>query len=479
MAEDKVNSPDYEHPQYGEMAPLWQITRDLCAGTPVVRGAGKEYLIPNMAEDDIAYNHRLQKAVLFNAFDRTLNSLVGLVFKEDVSLADDNPAPIVEHWENIDNAGTHGAVFAKQFFTHMLRDGHAASLVDMPPAVSEGATLADERATNRRPYWVGYQAHQIKNWRTTAINGQTTLELIVFEEVTLEPVGAFGLESVTRYRVLRLVEGVAVWELYRRVEQKNGEDEIILEASGTTSLNRIPVAIGYSRYEGVLQSRPPLIDLALLNLAHYNKYSDFSTLLHLTLPILCAKLRDRNNDSQVIGPYALVDVAENGDVWYAEPTGAGLKPQAEDLAAIEERMAKLGLAMLSAKAPQKAQTATETILDNLQEQSDLATSARSCQDALELALGFHAAYLGLEGGSVEMGSSGADLVITPEKMKVLIEAVGANVLSVETVQEILVRAGELPEDFDTQQEVARIEARQASIGEQALRLFDRGEAPIQ
>lgn len=474
---DKNNSPDNVHPHYSAMYPAWEIVEDVERGTLYLRNEGAKYLHQNFAERPQAYQARLGQAILFNAFSRTLNALVGMVFKRDVKLADDNPQPIVEHWENIDNAGTHGSVFAKEFFHAALRDGHAAILVDMPPALGEGATLADERG--RRPYWVGYEAEQIINWRTEVIDGQTVLTLIVFHECSLEPDGEFGQAEVERYRVFRLDGGVAVWQLYRKIERENGEDEIVLEAEGTTTLDRIPVAICYSRKEGVLQSRPPLLDIALLNLAHYNKYSDFSTLLHLTLPLLCRKGHDPNSTTLALGPHTVIDVTTEGDVWYAEPTGAGLKPQAEDLAALEERMAKLGLALLSSKGPQAQQTATEVILDNLQEQSDLATAARSCQDALELALGFHAAYLGLDGGSVEMGSGASELTLTPEKMKLLIEAVGANVLSVETVQEIMLAAGELPEDFDTQSELARIESRQASIGEQALRLFDRGQAPIQ
>ena len=479
LAEDKKNQPNYHHPAHDEMEEAWEIVEAVERGTLHLRAEGKQYLQPNFAETDAAYAYRLNSAILFNAFARTKNALVGMVFKRDVQLADDNPQPLIDQWESIDNAGTHGSVLAKEFFDKMMRDGHAAILVDMPPALGEGATLADERASNRRPYWVVYEADQIINWRTEVINGQTVLAMVVFEEESLEPDGVYGVEEVCRYRVFRRQDGVVSWQLYREVEDEHGKETLVLEQEGATNLTEIPVAIGYARKTGFMTSSPPLLDIALINLVHYNKYSDFSTLLHLTLPILCRKGFDPSIENLAIGPYTVIDTTTDGNVWYAEPSGNGLKPQAEDLKELEDRMSKLGLALLSSKAPAKNQTATETILDNLQEQSDLATAARSCQDALELALNFHAQYLGLEAGSVEMGSGASDLTLTPEKMKLLLEAVGANVLSVETVQEILMRAGELPEDFDAQVEAQRIEAKQANFGEQALKLFDRGQAPIQ
>ncbi len=479
MAEDKKNQPDYHHPAHEEMESAWEIVDAVERGTLYLRSRGEDYLQRNFAETDGAYAYRLSSAILFNAFARTKNALVGMVFKRDVKLADDNPQQIVDQWENIDNAGTHGAVFAKEFFGKMMRDGHAAILVDMPPALAAGATLADERATNRRPYWVMYEADQIVNWRTQIINGQTVLTMVVFEEETLEPDGEYGVEEICRYRVFRRQNGAVSWQLYREIEDKDGKEKLILEQEGATNLTEIPVAIGYSRKTGLMTSSPPLLDIALLNLAHYNKYSDFSTLLHLTLPILCRKGFDPSIENLAIGPYTVIDTTTDGNVWYAEPSGNGLKPQAEDLKEREDRMSKLGLALISSKTPSKNQTATETILDNLQEQSDLATAARSCQDALELALSFHAQYLGLEAGSVELGSASSELTLTPEKMKLLIEAVGASVLSVETVQDIFARAGELPEDFDAQAEAQRIEAKQANFGEQALQLFDRGQAPVQ
>jgi hypothetical protein len=108
-----------------------------------------------------------------------------------------------------------------------MRLGHAFIYTDMPPKLPAGATLADERAAGRMPYWVSYTAKQALNWRSkpetraiTLSNGATVgvptgrriLQQITFEECSYEPDGDYGEKEVKRYRVLR----PGSWELCMR-----------------------------------------------------------------------------------------------------------------------------------------------------------------------------------------------------------------------------------------------------------------------
>ena len=93
-----------------------------------------------------------------------------MVFRKEPKLGKDVPKIIrgreeaegqskLEGWaENIDLAGTHWTVFAKEVFADALRDGHSFIYVDMPPKLPDAATLADEREAGRRPYWVSDKA---------------------------------------------------------------------------------------------------------------------------------------------------------------------------------------------------------------------------------------------------------------------------------------------------------------------------------
>jgi hypothetical protein len=470
MEKDK-NSPAYHNDAHDEMERSWEIIEAVSEGTLELRRGAAKWLPLEPAEDQRDFAIRLRRAIFFNAFERTLHALVGMVFRKDPELSSDNPPRLVELWENIDNAGTHGAVFAREAFELACKYGHSLIYVDMPPALPEGSTLADERAANRRPYWVMYEADQIVNWRFESVNGQTSLSLLVLEEETLEADGLYGEEEVCRYRVLR----PGSWELYREVKnEQTGRTEYILEGSGQTSLPYIPVAPIYARKTGILTSKPPLLDLALINLAHYQKYSDYSTYLHIaSRPILWFRGRDISKGVEAIGPYTFFDVdTQNGTVAFAETSGAALGAAKLDIEHLEKQMAVMGLSLL-AGSKVTPQTATESLLDHAKEESDLASAARSLQDALELALQYTAAYEGIESGSIALGSTMADLTLSPEEMRVWIDSAD-KVFSKGTIYEVFKQAGKLPDSFDAEAEQLAIERDAASIGDQLLTAFDQG-----
>ena len=284
------NSPAYESKAYSEMAAEMQIVRDFCEGLRCVRSKGKTYLRQFPAEKREAYEYRLAQGLIFNDTERTLQSLVGRVFRKEPTLGEDVPeiirgreakegqAEVEGQAENIDLAGSHWTVFAKEVFTDAMRDGHAFILVDMPPALTEGATLADERATGRRPYWVRYTKDQAINWASETISGRQRLTQITFKECTVERDGDFGEKEVERYRVLR----PGSYQLWKKVKGKDGKETLVPDGEGPTSLYEIPLAVIYSNRTGFLQSKPPLEPLAQIECARYNKYSDLSTGLHLT-----------------------------------------------------------------------------------------------------------------------------------------------------------------------------------------------------
>lgn len=470
MSEADKNSPAYHCAAHDEMERRWAVIDAVAGGTLALRDGGAQWLPMEPAEDARDFEIRRKRAIFFNAFERTLHGLVGMVFRKEPTLAADNPPALQEFWENVDAAGTHGAVFSKELFTLACKYGHAAIFVDMPPPLPEGSTLADERATNRRPYWVAYHPDQIVSWRTELIGGQLTMTQIVFEEETLEPSGAYGEEKVCRYRVLR----PGSWELYREIEDQSAGKAYVLESSGVTSLPYIPVAPIYSRKTGYLTSKPPLLDLALINLAHYQKYSDLSTYLHIaSRPILWFRGRDVNKKVEAIGPYTFFDVdGANGVVDFAETTGAALGAAKQDIEHLEKQMATLGLSILAGDKP-TATTATEELLDVVQEESDLATAARSLKDGLELALQFTADYLGIESGSVELGSTSSELTLSPEEMRVWLDSAD-KLFSKQTVYDVFRRAGKLPDDFNPDTETINLEASADQVGDRLLAAFDAG-----
>lgn len=456
-----------------------------------MREKGSAYLPEEPAEKPPAYQRRKNRSVFFNASRRTRDALVGIVYKKNPTIGGDVPPLIKTHLENIDLAGSHIDVFAKELFTHQFL-GHVFILVDMDAPLADGATLEDEKATGRRPYWVKYNADQAFNWRVDKIKGEWEIVQITFEEKSCEPLGKYGEQEVTRYRtfIRPLISGEAgkdsaqygpvQWELHKvNKEATNDEEKIILERSGVTTLNRIPVAVAYGRKLGMLCSEPPLLDLAYLNVAHWQEYSDYRNILHVAqVPLLCRKGASQEQQSIEIGPASTVDVPTDGDLTWVEVQGNGISAGRQELVDLEQRMAVMGLSLLSEHSANEV-TATEKKMDWTERLSDLATMARSEQDAIELALEFHAEYLGLDaGGSIELGASDEELTLNPDQMNVLLSALQANALSLETWLTILSTQGALPDTVTVTQEMARIKKEKAANQASALPQLAKNAAKV-
>ncbi len=127
---------------------------------------------------------------------------------------------------------------------------------------------------------------------------------------------------------------------------------------------------------------------------------------------------------------------------------------------IKSEMALLGLAMLISDRRANAEiTATEKMLDSIQETSELQVRATQLKDAIELGLNFTAQYLGLgadAGGSIELGATWAELIISPQELTALSGMVDLGQLSLESLLWYLEKGGKLPPDVTAYEELKRI-----------------------
>lgn len=506
-AKSDPNSPAYECAEYRAQLEALTIVRDLRAGTMHLRTQGEKYLPLEPEEEARDYKIRLSRAVCFNAFDRAVSSMTGLIFRREPELQEDVPveirgqkgqngAPDQEGIaESIDRQGACWEVFVKELTDTVISEGHGFLYVDMPPALPEGANLNDQRAAGLRPYWVKYTKDQAVNWRER--DGK--LEQITFREVTIEPDGAFGEKAVTRYRVLR----PGSWELWIEAKDANGQLQVIPDTdengqprAGTTPLSEIPVAVINSATHGKLCSTPKLIDLAMINLLHYAESSDYRVYLHIaSRPILWMVGYDK--PVAHIGPTTFFKLKDGGQMQFAETAGSALGAARTDLQDLQEHMAILSLAMLATKKP--SNTATEEMLDSVKEESDLMTVAQAVEDGVETALKWTAQYIeaskrasispaelaGISGGSVDLGSKMEDLVLPADELRVYNDMAG-RVFSTSTIRQMIASAKRemLPPDYSEEEEALRLLAEQAEIRQQsqdlgaaALAAFDRGQAP--
>lgn len=472
---DEDNRPDTLCKSAKAQAPAVELVRDCYLGTERLRERSTTYLPQEPGETAKNYRIRLLRSVFFNVLKRTIEGLVGQVFKKDPKLGDDVPAPIVDQWENIDNAGTHGDVFLRDLLQDALTTGHAAILVDYPSTGGQLLNRAEEEGL--RPYWVPIKKENILSWRTAVIDGKTVLMQVVLRECTMVPSGAFGEKEQVRYRVLYRDRQTAGFQLLEMAENK--KDVILKEEGIYGNQVEIPLAeIQTSGSKSIFESDPPLLDLAYLNIAHYQQWSDYATSIHKTcVPILTRigfdSFTDEGKKEVVVGPNAMLDIPLGGDLKYTSHDGSALAESKASLDDLVANMATLGLAMT---APDKraAETATAKRMDKSTEESSLAVTARGLEDGAERALGFHARYLKAKsGGSIDINREFDEQTMQADILAAWTQAVNAGVparLMIEAMQV----GGLIGPDEDAESIALEMEAAaQAKADAEAQALQDR------
>lgn len=434
-------------------APSLTVVRDLWAGNERVKACAQTYLPQAPREDAQDYRVRLQRATLYNVFRNTVIGLMGYGFREPPKLQEDVPAQLQTDWENIDLAGTHGDVFARDVGTDATTTGHAAILVDYP-AGEASANYSDDLA--KRPYWVPLTKDQLLSWRTTIEEGRTVLTQLVIEEQSCVPVGTFGDTLQTRYRVFTrekpdIGTPVVRWQL---LEIAPNKAVVVIDQGDVPTQDEIPVAeIVTAGRRALFDSDPPFLDLAHLNLAHYRQWSDYDSSIHMTcVPLLFTAgflMKDEQGKDIPVGPNTgLNSPHPDGKAAYVTHSGESLDQVRRSLEDLENRMAALGLAALATQK-RAAETATAKAMDKGATDSALAVTMRGIQDGLERAMYFHARYYGLEdGGSVEMNADFVDMVMDAAVMTAWGTLAQALNLPPRVVIEALIAGGRLPEDTD-------------------------------
>jgi hypothetical protein len=436
------------------------LPRTLMGGTAAMRAAGEKYLPREKAESIEAYNARVKRTTLFNAFTKTVEDMTGKVFAKPIVLKDDVPKQIVDYAEDIDRGGRHINVFARDVFFDGMQAGISYILVDMPEGTEQPtgrpATVAEEKSAGLRPYMVHITVEQILGWKSEVKAGVETLTQLRISEMVSEPDGEFHEKQIEQVRVLE----PGKWSTYR----KDSNSKWIPYKNGTNSLDKITLAPVYIKRTAFMQGVPPLEKLAELNVAHWQSSSDQRNILHVArVPILFGSGFPETAEI-VVGASQMVRSSDsNAKLAFVEHSGGAIGAGRDDLKDLEFQMQAMGLQLLVAQPGGK--TATGEMRDDSKENSPLAMAARALGDGLEMALGFMAEYerAGTDGGgSVEVntdfGLSAASMAAIPS----ILSAYTSGLISRETAWQLLQRHGFLADDFDPDAEAARVQDEEAA-----------------
>ena len=226
--------------------------------------------------------------------------------------------------------------------------------------------------------------------------------------------------TVERVRMITPTE----WHLYeRQVPDEGGSpregDQWVEVNGGENALGFVPVVpIPIGRYHRPYLCKPPFLDLAYLNVRHWQSYSDQANILAKARFAMLAFAGDSqivrvdaagnpvDDGTLVVGPSTVLSGGQGSQWYYVEPKGDGPTQGFKDLERLELQRGAMALMPFMAQKSGKA-TATAKAIDTSQANSEVQAWALILKDALEYCWAIHCAWLDLpkdQGPEVEVNT---------------------------------------------------------------------------
>ena len=439
-----------------EQMKAWEIMKAVSQGTEYLRENSEAFLPLEPREDYTAYLSRVNRAVFSPYTQRLIRAATGLILRKPISLIGD------PYWtdvfaRDVDGCGSDLDEYARRNLICALTYGHSHTLVDFP-APTGAKSLAEERSLNRRPYWIEVDPTNIYGWRLDREVNYGSLIQVRIGEKAVVPDGEFG-ESVYnqirviepgRYRVYRQTEKQKTLEPYSQggfTGDFNGppqQQEYELIESGDYSLDEIPLVTVYTGKTDTMTSKPPLLDIAYLNLAHFQRQADLIHSLHVaSQPMLVLEgWDDQTKDMAISVNYAMATQPGN-KVYYVEPASSAFEAQSAEIQELEKQMASLGISTLS---QQKfvAESADARRLDRVDTNSMLSMVSLDLEQKMQKAFNLSAKYLQLDPPEIKISRDFDIERLIGQDITALTSLFDQKVIDKEEFRDILVQGEVLP-----------------------------------
>jgi hypothetical protein len=430
------------------MMPDWGVMAAVTRGTNYIRDLSETYLPQEPREDEDAYRTRVDRSVLSPYTSRLVEVAAGAILRKPIRIEGD------PYWQqladDIDGLGSNINEYARRALVSSLTYGHSAILVDYPAAAG-ARNLAEERAMGRRPYFVHVDAPQIWGWRKET--GTNRLLQVRIHDYDVRPLNEFGEEQIEQMRVIY----PSKYDLYTL-----GQDVVEFSATGGYSLDEIPLVPIYSNRRGLLISQPPLLDIANLNITHYQRQADLIHALHIAaMPTLVLEGWDDTTGSATMGVNYAIAMQPGNKAYYVQADATSFDAQMAELESLASQMSTLGVTKLFG---QKfvAESAEAKRIDQAQSNSVLSILSQELESCLNQAFAFAARYVGLEPPTIIVDRDFDYYRLIGQDVSVLAQLNEMGKISNTTLLEVLRRGEILPDTLDVEAEVTAAAADKAA-----------------
>lgn len=463
---------------YKIMAERWQVIDDVLGGRSAMLEAAPEYMPPRPFEDQSSYQRRLSRASFTPWYSRLCQAVVSSCTRKPFGWSGVVPKELVPILDDLDLSGNDIEAVARMALFHAVSHGHCGLFVSYPP-VPPGLTLAQERELGVRPWVVVVHPRDIIGWRfeTTSIEGPEgtrrwgrVLSQLRIRTRQMVPDGDFGekaeetVQVYERINTDKLGDANATVKYRTFVRTKDDQTGTVTwesdpQRSGELGLNYIPFTILYGQRIDHLVSRPPMHDLAWLNVRHFQCQSDLDHALHLSAnPQLCLTGVNLTGGEQVsvgVDEALLFENKDGSAEWIGAPTD-GLKAQQERVTEIELQLTKLGLApMIPIK--NLPESGMAKMIERQQSGNLLKSLVRELERAMNEMLWYMGQYVDAQIPSIGLPASFDALALHSQDLLAYSTLQANRQITLTTLLSLLKEGELLPERFDVDAEVKAIE----------------------
>lgn len=408
IADVLLGSPAIKGKLYGGVGAGWGLSAGTGRWTYAQRYMPKPNAADTSKENAKRYEALVDRAMFMGVTARTRDGMVGQVFLRDPQVTvPDAMKPVLA---NTDGMGLTDEQVNMRAVDGVLSFGRAGYLVDVPP--SDGLTPDDIANGDNLPVIRLFEAKDIINWRTIMQGSRRKVSMLVLEDWQHVDQALFESVPICQWRHYWIdpATGWVICQLWEKATADNSRNMpikdahvivagpyIIKDATGKP-LTTIPFFPIGARNNDIEPDKPPLQDIAEVNVGHYRNSGDYEwSVYNVGQPTLVlAGLTDawmKQWDGKQIGigssTYIPLPVGGTAEIKQVAPNT--LAKEAMD--AKEKQMVALG-AKLVEPAGSKVQTLGQAIMDETSESSVLGNIAKNVSqafvDALKVAASFMA-----------------------------------------------------------------------------------------
>lgn len=490
---------NYVRPELAAMLNIYWIIKDCIDGEPAIKGwlpvtgtnisqnaaafngggdglminqavlaKAKRYLpMPNAADqsnaNQIRYNQYLTRAVWYPVTSRTLAGMVGQIFL--IKPVTKLPKQLEQMLNDLDGEGLTFEQSSKKACNYVAAQGRAGLFVDYP--TTDGKVTQEQIISGQiKPMIKLIAPWNIVSWRKTVINGKEVLTQVVIREETDDYADNedFAVYTSEQYRVLRLDDKTQNYtvQVYDGEELASGKkstnrftpgDVIIPTDSKGNPFKYIPFTFIGSENNESNVNKPPMIDMAMLNIAHYRNSADYEESSHMVgQPTPWASglsedwVKNVLKDTISIGSRAGIPLPPNAAIGLLQASPNSMPIEAMKLK--EDQMLAIGAKLVMQKRVQR--TATEAVFDVTAESSVLTNVANNVSAAYVFAFKAACLFVGSDPSevSVALNTQFELNALTPDDLSKVVANWQQGAVSFTEMRETLRKAGQTTQTDD-------------------------------